>query len=131
MYLVPHVAGIYSRSPKRVFLSSQSDQKNAAELVVIRDRSMSGGLCSYAIYVDDQLAARIYKAERAVFRLEPGERRLKVTRDPQETGLCASGDDMTEEKVTLSSSEQRYFRLSTNIAGSPNLQVIQPPKEKL
>lgn len=114
----------------RLILKSQKDEKNSSEIVLIRDRSLSGSACYYAVYVDDKLAARIGASERAVFNLEPGERKLKVTRDPQESGLCSLGDDMTEQKITLGASDKKYFRLSMSMAGSPDLESIQPPADK-
>ena len=92
---------------------------------------MSGSSCSYAIYVDDKPAARIRVSERATFYLEPGLRKLKVTRDPQETGLCSLGDDRTETELVLSPSEKKYLRLSMNLAGSPDLQTIQEREANL
>jgi hypothetical protein len=113
----------------RVLLNSQKSEKNAAEIVLVRDRSFAGGGCYYAVYVDNQLAARIGAAEKVALSIEPGERQLKITRDPQGKGLCSLGDDISEQKVALGPSDKRYFRLSTSISGWPHLEPMDAPIE--
>lgn len=115
----------------RLFLKAQKREKDIAEVVIIRDRSFAGSACYYAIYVDDNLAAKIGAAERAEIKLDTGERRIKVTRDTQASGLCSLGDDMTEQKVVLMGSDKKYFRLSMTFSGWPQLESIQAPVEKL
>lgn len=114
----------------RLLLNSKKDAKNSAEIIVVRDRSMSGAGCYYAIFIDNKLAARIAPSEKATFNLTPGQKQLKITRDPQGQGLCSSGDDMTEEKVALNGSDKKYFRLSTTLSGWPDLQTFEPSTDK-
>lgn len=111
----------------RMFLSSEN--KGSTQLTIIRDRSLAGSICYYAIYIDDKLVSRIGTAEKATFTLEPGERKIQITRDKQGAGLCSSGDDETTEKVALVSGQKKYYRLSQNMAGSPNLKVLEVPPE--
>jgi len=114
----------------RLLLGSKLNEKPSAEIGIFRDSSISGSACYYAVYVDEALAARIGSSERVVFKLDPGERRLKITRDPQGKGLCSSGDDMAEEKITLVASDKKYFRLSMTISGWPKLHSMQVPAER-
>lgn len=116
---------------ERLLLNSARGEADSAEIVVIRDGSIAGSACYYAIYVDDKLAVRIGSGEKAALRLEPGERKLKVTRDPEGEGLCSSGGDMTERQVILENSEKKYFRLSMSFSGWPRLESLQAPAETL
>ncbi len=115
----------------RLLLKSNVDHKDSAEIVVIRDRSIAGSSCYYAVYIDDQLAARIGSEEKATFKVSPGTKQLKVKRDPLGDTLCASGDDMTEEAITLKGAEKKVFQLSTTISGWPYLENIATPSKTL
>ena len=112
----------------RIFLNSKINEKDTAEIIIIRDRSLAGSICYYAIYIDDVLSARIGSSEKFTLNVAPGQRKLKITRDPQGDYLCSSGDDMTEKMIDISNSEKKHFRLSTSISGWPELQSITIPK---
>lgn len=126
----PTVSSSISVPTDRHLLHSATTEKNTSEIVIVRDRSFAGGACYYAVYVDNQLAARIGAAEKVALKIEPGERHIKITRDPQGRGLCSLGNDMTEQKVALGRSDKRYFQLSTSISGWPHLEGIEAPTEK-
>lgn len=113
----------------RVFLISNKNEKDTAEITIIRDRSLAGSICYYAIFVDNVLTARIGPSEKFTANVKPGEHKLKITRDPQGDYLCSSGDDMTEKLIDVSNSEKKHFRLSTSISGWPELQTINLSKE--
>lgn len=113
----------------RMFESSDKSETKSTQLTIIRDRSIAGSVCYYAIYIDGKLVSRIGNSEKATFNLEPGERKIQITRDKQGEGLCSSGDDETTVNVNFGPNEKRFYRLSQNMAGSPNLQVLDVPSE--
>lgn len=113
----------------RMFESGDRDERKSVQLTIIRDRSIAGSLCYYAIYIDDKLVSRIGSSEKATFSLEPGERKIQVTRDKQGEGLCSSGDDEATMNIAFGPNERKFYRLSQSMAGSPNLKVLDVPSE--
>ena len=110
--------------PERGFNETQSSDHSAI-IEIVRDLSLSGSICYYAIFADSKMVARIGTYEKLTLPVAPGEHYLKVTRDPQGGGLCGLGDDVTEEKVSVTNGEKRLYRLSMNIAGSPKLSILE------
>jgi hypothetical protein len=105
--------------PAERILAFQKAEPSNSEIVVIRDHGMAASGCYYGVMIDQVLAARLDVAERATFKLEPGERVLKIVRDPQGKGLCGLGDDQIEKKLKLQPWETQKFRLSLDLSGQP------------
>jgi hypothetical protein len=115
--------------PMNRMFGDQKPGADAAQLTIIRDRSIAGSICYYAILIDDKLVARIANSEKATFALEAGGHKLQITRDKLGEGLCSSGDDETTQRITLEPKEKRFYRLSQNMAGSPNLRLLDIPAD--
>lgn len=96
-----------------------SDATKSSILTVIRDEGvMAGGGCYMALWINKTLAARLDTSEVARFCLEPGELLLRVGRDPQGKGLCATGQDhWIQRETVLGPSEQKTFRMTTGFFG--------------
>lgn len=104
----------------RMLAFSKANAKATSELMVIRDKGIAASGCYYGVLIDDVVvAARIDASERAAFKVEPGARPLKVTRDPQGKGLCGAGSDQTEVTIQLESGEIKKYRLTLDLSGQP------------
>lgn len=106
--------------PNQRFLSFQNkSEENQAELTVTRDQGIAASSCYYAVFIDGVLSARMDVSEQATFKLRPGKRSLKITRDPLGAGLCSLGDDSVEKEIVLESSQKSHVRLSLDLSGQP------------
>jgi hypothetical protein len=108
-------------APAERILAFQKSLPSNSEIVIIRDQGMAASGCYYGVVIDQVLAARLDVSERASFNLEPGQRILKIVRDPQGKGLCGLGDDQIEKKIELRSGETQKFRLTLDLSGQPYL----------
>ena len=98
-----------------------------AKAIVIRDSGMFGGGCFYALWIDGTLAGRFSPGEKAEFYVSPGERLLRVDRDPQGKGLCAlDGDNWTQRESIFRPKETKYFRLRIGIDGKTDVERTDP-----
>jgi hypothetical protein len=113
----------------RVLAFQKASDTTTSELVIVRDTGLAASGCYYGVMIDQVLAARLDVAERASFKLEPGERVLKIVRDPQGRGLCSVGDDNVEKKLTILPHEVQKYRLSLDMSGQPSLNPFLSPKE--
>lgn len=105
----------------RVLAFQKVNDKGTSELIVIRDTGFAGSSCYYGVMIDQILAARLDVGEKASFKVEPGERALKIIRDPKGKGLCSLGDDNVEKKMTLKEGEVRKYHLTLDLSGQPSL----------
>ena len=105
----------------RVLAFQKASDATTSELIIVRDTGMAASGCYYGVMIDHVLAARLDVTERASFKVEPGERVLKIIRDPQGKGLCSVGDDNVEKKLTILPHEVQKYRLSLGMSGQPSL----------
>lgn len=57
--------------------------------------------------------------EQLDVRGESGERKISVTRDPEERSLCSSGQDRVDQKISLSLNQTVKLRLGVSMFGAP------------
>lgn len=92
-------------------------------LVVTRDEGLLGSACFYAVSVNGVTAARLDVGEKATLFVEPGELVLRAGRDPQGKGVCSGDkDNWTQRETLLRANETKYFRLSLDANGKPDIQ---------
>jgi|SRR5258706_817321 len=98
------------------------NNNNVGTLVVTRDEGFLGSGCYHAVYINKVLAARLAAGEFARFYVEPGETLLRVGRDPYGRGLCGlDQDNWTQRETTLRRGEEKFFRLSIDQNGKPDI----------
>ena len=111
--------------PDRLLGFQKTDSPNFAEIMIIRDKGIAASSCYYGVLIDQNLAARMDVSEKASFKVLPGERIVKIIRDPQGKGLCRVGDDQVEKKLTLQAGQVQKFRLTLDLSGQPGLADYQ------
>ncbi len=105
-------------APSDRVLAFQSEAPNKSSLTVIRDEGFIGSACYYGLWINNVLAARLDVAEYAKFYLEPGEILLKISRDPQGSGLCGvEQSNWTQRETLMKPGEKKIFRMSIDANG--------------
>ena len=112
---------------ERVYSFKLPTTPESAKAIVIRDSGMLGGGCFLALWIDGTLAGRFNPAEKAEFFISPGERVLRVGRDPQGKALCAlDGDNWTQRESVFKPQETKYFRLRIGREGKADVERTDP-----
>lgn len=101
----------------------KTETKNAT-IILTRDSGAAGSACYFGFWIDSTLAARFDTSETAHFFVEPGERLLRVGRDPMGNGLCANLDpsQTTQRESTFKPNERKQYRLKLNSSGEVDVQ---------
>jgi hypothetical protein len=99
-------------SADRLMSFQTSDTGRTATLTVVRD----GGkalLCTYGLWINQKLAARINTREFAVFQIEAGDILLRVGPDPDGGGaaLCG-GKNYIARETFMKPMDKKAFRVS-------------------
>jgi hypothetical protein len=107
----------------RMMAFQTADTTKTAKLTIIRDEGFTGSACYVALWINQTLAARFATAEVANFFVEPGEVLLRVGRDPQGSGLCATEQGYWIQRETfMKPDSQKTFRI---MIGGGGLDIIR------
>ena len=108
---------------ERVLAFQEKSEVKNATLVLTRDEGFLGSACYYGFWIDSILSARLGVGETASFFVEPGERLLRVTRDPQGKGLCGDlGSQMVQRESMFRANERKQYRLMLDPNGGMDVQ---------
>jgi len=109
---------------ERVFAFQDKTETKNATLVLTRDVGFLGSGCYYGFWIDGTLAARFDVGETATFFVEPGERLLRVGRDPQGKGLCGFHESQmaNQRESIFRPNEKKQFRLMLDPNGTIDVQ---------
>lgn len=87
-------------------------------------QNFGGSGCYFSFLINDELAARLDTAERAVFHVTAGNYKLQVTYDWNGRGLCRLGHSESQARtsgqirdVTLKAGRSYDFRIGFNAWG--------------
>lgn len=111
---------------ERLYALQENKNTNSGTLTVIRDEGFLGGGCYISFAIDGTLVGRFDVAEVAKFYVEPGERLLRVSSDPQGKGLCSYGYETiwTQRETLIKSNDKKTFRLSIDVNGKYDVQRV-------
>ena len=107
----------------RLLAFQDADNPGNSRVTVIRDKGLGGARgCFLVIYVNETMAARIEKGEKATFNLSPGPLLLVVGPDLKGKLLCGyDPGNSTQIKTTLRPNEDKVFRISSSAGGTIHL----------
>jgi hypothetical protein len=106
----------------RLLAFQDADHPVNSRVTVIRDKGLGVAGCFLEIYVNETVAARIDKGEKATFYLSPGPLLLGVGPDLQGQPLCGyDPGNSTQIKTTLRANEEKFFRISLSAVGTIHL----------
>jgi len=109
-------------APSDRVLAFQSADINKSTLTVIRDEGFIGSACYYGLWINNVLAARLDVAEYAKFHVEPGEILLKISRDPQGSGLCGvEQSNWTQRETIMKPGDKKLLECQLTQTGSSTL----------
>lgn len=87
-----------------------------AVLIVSRERLEVASPCEVALYLQDQLAARLYQGQSVAFNLPPGSVSLRL--GLQGPGSCGLGiAQLSGQSLQLQTGEVRRYRIAMDRAG--------------
>ena len=92
-------------------------------LIISRERLEVASPCDIGLYLQDQLAARLYQGQSVAFNLPPGA--ISVRLGMLGPGVCSPGITQTTSiSVDLIPGEIRRYRIALNTTG---LYLLQAP----
>jgi hypothetical protein len=92
-------------------------------LIISRERLEVGSPCDIGLYLQDQLAARLWQGQSVAFNLPPGA--ISVRLGLLGPGVCSPGiSQATSISVDLIPGEIRRYRIGLNTTG---LYLLQAP----
>lgn len=92
-------------------------------LIISRERLEVGSPCDIGLYLQDQLAARLWQGQSVAFNLPPGA--ISVRLGLLGPGVCSPGiSQATSISVDLVPGEIRRYRIGLNTTG---LYLLQAP----
>ncbi|GLK92019.1 hypothetical protein [Pseudomonas turukhanskensis] len=92
-------------------------------LIISRERLEVGSPCDIGLYLQDQLAARLWQGQSVAFNLPPGA--ISVRLGLLGPGVCSPGISQTTSiSVDLIPGEIRRYRIGLNTTG---LYLLQAP----
>ena len=104
-------------------LPSTSQGEGYAVLIVSRERLEVATTCEVALYVHDQMAARLHQGQSVSFNLPPGEVSLRLT--TLGSAGCQPGINTPDsQRISLAAGEVRRYRIALSTAG---LHLINAP----
>lgn len=87
-----------------------------AVLIVSRERLEVANPCEVALYLHDQLAARLYQGQSVAFNLPPGSVSLRL--GLQGPGPCGRGiAQLSGQSLQLQAGEVRRYRIAMDRSG--------------
>lgn len=87
-----------------------------AVLIISRERLEVATTCEVALYLHDQLAARLYQGQSVSFNLPPGEVSLRLGLTG--TGACQDGiAQLNKQSLHLQAGEIRRYRIAMEGSG--------------
>jgi len=91
---------------------------DSARLTFIRDKGMINSGCYAGLYINGTLAGRVGTSETATFTVPSGEVQIRVARDPQGRGLCATlKDHWTQRETVLKPGQHKTMRIAYSSEG--------------
>ena len=106
----------------RLLAFQNADHPGNSRVTVIRDKGFGKAGCYFEIYLNETMAARIDKSEKATFYLAPGPLLLAVGPDLKGPILCGYDPGNSKQiKTTLRSNEEKVFRISFSAGGKIHL----------
>jgi hypothetical protein len=117
-----------SRVPaERLFAFQDASPSSSATIVLTRDSGFLGSGCFASLTINGVHAARFDVGETARFHVPPGEVLLRNGVDQAGRGLCGVGKDhWTQRETVVRAGETKYFRLSLDASGKPDVQRSDP-----
>lgn len=107
----------------RLFAFQDPTPERNATIIVTRDSGFLGSGCFFSFTINGVHAARFDVGETARFYVPPGEVLLRNGRDQMGRGLCAfEKDHWVQRETVLRAGETKYFRLSLDGSGQPDVQ---------
>lgn len=104
-------------------LPSTSQGEGYAVLIVSRERLEVATTCEVALYLHDQMAARLHQGQSVSFNLPPGKVSLRLGLTG--TGSCQDGiNQLAGQSLELQAGEVRRYRVAM---GSDGLRLHAAP----
>lgn len=104
-------------------LPSTSQGEGYAVLIVSRERLEVATTCEVALYLHDQMAARLHQGQSVSFNLPPGKVSLRLGLTG--TGPCQDGiNQLAGQSLELQTGEVRRYRIAM---GSDGLRLHAAP----
>lgn len=104
-------------------LPSTSQGEGYAVLIVSRERLEVATTCEVALYLHDQMAARLHQGQSVSFNLPPGKVSLRLGLTG--TGPCQDGiNQLAGQSLELQAGEVRRYRIAM---GSDGLRLHAAP----
>ncbi|WNW12020.1 hypothetical protein RRX38_12985 [Pseudomonas sp. DTU_2021_1001937_2_SI_NGA_ILE_001] len=87
-------------------------------LIISRERLEVGSACEIGVYIQDQLAGRVFQEESVSFNLPPGEVNVRLTRLPGNVVGCAPGMEAQQvNRITVRAGDILKYRIAANMNG--------------
>ena len=81
-----------------------------SKLFVVRDVGFLGKMCSYGLFINDELIADLNAGEKLELNLEEGEYKIGVGSSKNNSGLCAL-KDIKYTEINLKSGQEKKYRM--------------------
>ncbi|MBD8492700.1 hypothetical protein IFR09_08580 [Pseudomonas syringae] len=93
-------------------------QQEYGILIISRERLEVGSACEIGIYVQDQLAGRVFQEQSVSFNLPPGNVNIRLTRLPGTVPGCAAGlEAQSSMRINVRAGDILKYRIATNLNG--------------
>ncbi|MBX8486918.1 hypothetical protein [Pseudomonas cichorii] len=87
-------------------------------LIISRERLEVATSCEIGIYIQDQLAGRLFQEDSVSFNLPPGEVSVRLRRLPGNVVGCAAGmEAQSNTKIRLRAGDILKYRIATDLNG--------------
>ncbi len=108
---------------KRIYAFGKPTDSNTSIITITRDSGFNGSACYYALYINDALALSIGASETAQLFVPAGEVTMRVSFDPNGSGLCTLNKDWTQREFILKQNMHKFFRISTDAGSKIDIQT--------
>lgn len=106
------ILGLLAAAP-----AAQAEQEYGI-LIISRERLEIGSSCEIGIYVQDQLAGRVFQEQSVSFNLPPGDVNVRLTRLPGAVGGCAAGmEAQSSTRIKIHAGDILKYRIAANLNG--------------
>lgn len=109
-----------------VYSNQAPSKAGDARVVVVRDSGFVGGGCRFGIFVDGRRVADLARMETVTVYVSPGVRNIGAGAAANASGLC-NYNNGRERETTLTSGDERHFRLSLSAAGDLDISPVSKP----
>lgn len=87
-------------------------------LIISRERLEIGSACEIGVYIQDQLAGRVFQEQSVSFNLPPGPVDIRLTRLPGNVVGCAPGMEAQQvTRINVHSGDILKYRIAANMSG--------------